>query len=81
LAEGALQPSVVPPRLLAHHCCHHPGVGDYPHPAPPSAGLSPTSHCPGPPPPRDICVQRSPRQRRPIGEVRAAAVSFAPLQL
>jgi hypothetical protein len=47
----------------------------------PSCGLTvdlrSTSYCPCPLSPRDIRVRRSPRQRGPIGEVRAAAVSFA----
>jgi hypothetical protein len=38
--------------------------------------LSP-SYRPGPPPPRAIRVQRNPRQRGSIGDVRAAAVAFA----
>ena len=74
----ALRPSVVPPWLPAHHCRHHPGGGDHPHPAPPPAGLRATSHCPGPLSPRDSRVRRSPRQRGPIGDVRAAAAYFAP---
>ena len=45
------------------------------------AGVRSTSSCPCPLSPRDIRVQLSPRQRGPIGEVRAVAVSFAPLWL
>ena len=37
---------VVPPWLTAHHCCHHPGGCDDPHPAPLHAGLRSTSPCP-----------------------------------
>jgi hypothetical protein len=49
-----------------------PGVGDYPYPASPSAGLRATSHCPCPPAPRDMRVRRRPRQRGAIGVVRTA---------
>jgi hypothetical protein len=55
-------------------CDLHPRVGDYPYSAPPSAGLRPTSHCPGPPAPGDICFRRSLRQRGSISDMRAAAV-------
>jgi hypothetical protein len=73
-----LRPSVLPTWLPANHCGHHPGVGDYPDLASPSAGLRSTSHRPGPSPPRGIRVRRSPRQRGLIGEVRATAGYFAP---
>jgi hypothetical protein len=53
-------------------------VVSYPDLASPEAGLRATSHCPGPPSPRNICVRRRPRQRGPIGEVRAAAAHLAP---
>jgi hypothetical protein len=64
---------VVPPWLPAHHCGHHPGVGNYPHFTPLQAGFRSTSDCPCPPPPREIRVRRRPRQCEPRGDVRAAA--------
>ncbi len=73
--------SVLPPWRTTHHRCHHPGVGDYPHPASPQAGFCPTSHCVCPLSPRALRVRRGPRQRGPIGDVRAAAVCFAPSRL
>jgi hypothetical protein len=82
--RGALRiiAATLPPLCGRREPCDlHPGVGDDPHPASPSAGLRSPSHCPGPPPPRDMCVRRRPRQREPRGEVCAATASFAPLQL
>ena len=43
-------------RSRAKPCDLHPRSGDDPPPAPPAAGLRPTSHCPCPSSPRDICV-------------------------
>ena len=84
---------ILPPWLPAHRRRGHlfrpcvriiapsPGVSDDPYFAPSQIGLRSTSHCPGPPVPGDICFRRSPRQRRSISDVRAAAVSFASLPL
>jgi len=63
LCSGYGNLSVLPPWLPAHHCRHHPGVGDYPPPAPPQASIRHTSHYPRPLPPRDIRVRPSPHQR------------------
>jgi hypothetical protein len=63
-------------RSRARPCDLHARISDDPHPAPSQAGVCPTSHGPGPPPPRDIYLRRRPRQRGSIGEVRTAAVSF-----
>ena len=62
---GSLAPFRLPPRLPAHPCRHHPGVGDDPHPAPPQAGLRSTSPCPCPLSPRALRVCLGPHQRGP----------------
>jgi hypothetical protein len=46
-------------RSRARPCDLHRGVGHYPHPAPPQAGLCSTSHGSGLPSPRDICVREA----------------------
>jgi hypothetical protein len=73
--------AILPPlRGRREPCDLHARISDHPDFAPPSAGLRSTSHCPGPPSPRDVRVRRSPRQRGLIGDVRAAAAHFAPLR-
>ena len=67
-------------RSRARPCDLYPGVGDDPYFTPSQAGLRSASHCSGPPSPRAMCVRRSPRQRGPVGDVRAAAVYFPSLR-
>src|SRR5262249_50060491 len=55
-SRQALRPSLVQLRLTPYDCGSHPGVG---HQAPPAvwqAGLRPTSDCPCPCSPRNICL-------------------------
>ena len=52
-----------------------------PHPASPSAGVRPPSHCPCPLSPGDIRVRRSPRQCGIVGDGRAATASLLPWRL
>src|SRR5947209_6985820 len=63
------------------HCRHHPGVGDHAYLAASPARVRPTADCPCPCAPRDIHVRRSPRQRGPVGDVRAAKASCMPVRL
>src|SRR5262249_58634979 len=61
LWAGYAHLSVLPPGLSAHHCRHHPGVGDHAYPAASPAGLRRPADCPGPRAPSDMRVRLSPR--------------------
>ena len=63
LWAGDAHLSVVPTGLPAHHCRHHPGVGDHAYLAASPAGLRSPSHCPGPWSPSMLRVRLS---RRPV---------------
>src|SRR5262249_46823278 len=73
--------SVLPPWLPAHHCRHHPGVGDHAYPAASPARVRPTADCTSPLSSRDSRVRLSPRQRGPVGDVRTAKASRLPVRL
>src|SRR5262249_1428559 len=48
--------SLVPLRLAPSYCGSYPGVGHHAHPAAWHAGLRPTSDCPGPCSPSNVCL-------------------------
>ena len=79
--DGGKRADALRRRSRAKLCDLHPCIGDHPYPPSLQAGLHSSSHCSGPWSPRAMRIRRGPRQRGPLGDVRAVAEYCAPSRL